>query len=140
MSTIGINKNKVKMCNDEYISSNNKDINNDYSFNCIPRYFVAEGYVTLDYTKQNSQLGISLKLFLDINAGSIVSIERVKQSILIKSFHNPNWTIKDTWMVLNKHLDNFHEYPGNDIEHYNGFGDGVYKERVYNFKLQLTQN
>jgi hypothetical protein len=140
MSLIGINKTEVKMCNNEYISSNNKDINNDYSFNCIPRYFVAEGYVTLDFTKQNAQLGISLKSFLDIPAGSIVSIERVKQSILIKSYHNPSWSVKDTWKVLNKHLDHFEQYPGNDITHYNGYGSGVYKENIYNFKLQLTQN
>jgi hypothetical protein len=141
MSLIQINNNnEVKICKDEYIASNNKDINNEYSFNCIPRYFVAEGYVTLHFTKQNAQLGISLKPFLNIPAGSIVSIERVKQSILIKHFYNPNWSIKETWKVLNKHLDHFEQYPGNDIKHYNGYGDGYYNEKMYNFKLQLTQS
>ena len=115
---------------EKLVTSNNKDINNEYSFNCIPRYFVAEGYLTLDYSGKGCQIGIALKNFLNINAGSVVSIERKKQNLIIKSYYNKNLTMFQIQKLLKQYVNDFDKYPAN----------GTYKETVYNFKLLLTES
>lgn len=123
------NSNNINF-SDSLVTSNNKDINNEYSFNCIPRYFVAEGYLTLDYSGKECQIGIALKNFLKINAGSIVSIERKKQNLIIKSYYNKKLTMFQIQKLLKKYVNDFSKYPT----------DGIYKETFYNFKLLLTES
>jgi len=123
------NSNNVNF-SDSLVTSNNKDINNEYSFNCIPRYFVAEGYLTLDYSGKECQIGIALKNFLNINAGSVVYIERKKQNLIIKSYYNKRLTMFQIQKLLKKYVNDFSKYPD----------DGIYKETFYNFKLLLTES
>ena len=110
--------------------TNYSNINYEHSFNCIPRYFVAEGFLSFDYSGIDCQVGIALKKFLNINTNSIVSIERKKQSLIIKSYYNENLTIFQIKKLLKKYVNNFDKYPT----------DGTYKETLYNFKLLLTEN
>ena len=123
-----LKKKQFKLKNPKYVTSNNEIVNNDFSFGCIPRYFVAEGYMTLDYTGKNIQIGICLLPFLNITPGSIVYIERCKNKLFIKSYYNQNYDFKETAKLLKKYVDSFNKYPN----------DGVYKEQTYEFKLMMT--
>jgi hypothetical protein len=116
--------------NDNLVTSNNKNINNEYSFNCIPRYFVAEGFLSLDYSGKECQIGIALKDFLNIRAGSIVSIERQGQILIIKSYYNPTLSLFEIQTLLKIHINDFEKYPQ----------DGIYNENIFHFKLTLTQD
>jgi hypothetical protein len=121
---IQVNDNTLFTCED-------RQINNQISFDCIPRYFVAEGYLTLSFSGKYKEIGIALKPFLGINTGSIVSIERQKQSLFIRSYYDPKLTIYQIQQLLKDHKDNFSEYPNTS--------HSTYKENRYNFKLMLTQ-
>ena len=113
-----VNDNTLFTCED-------RQINNQISFDCIPRYFVAEGYMTLSFSGKYKEIGIALKSFLNINPGSIVSIERQKQSILVRSYYDSKLTIYQIQQLLKEHTHTPYS---------------TYKENRYNFKLMLTHH
>lgn len=114
--------------NNNSVPSNN--IINEYSFNCIPRYFISEGYLSLDYSGKECEIGIALKDFLNIKTGSIVSIERQGQTLIIKSYNNSNMSLYDIQRLLKLYINDFDKYPN----------DGIYNENIFHFKLMLTQD